>query len=194
MFKKHEKSKVMEPVGTVKYRNRFEMKSRKSKMTLCCPVTAESLKKIEYQGLQAAELVKQAHLRKQDYLQALTDAKADAEKFVKSAVKKPADDVVKDFEHSLRYLKTELLLSNRYEVAEKKLNDFVAKINDPFLASKMADEFMEIAPHALSIAPEPAKAKLKLAGMFDRLNNDFVSEEVKEAKETIQYADYAMQK
>ncbi|MEH7119077.1 hypothetical protein V7128_16925 [Neobacillus vireti] len=150
-------------------------------------------KKQEYQGKQAAELIKLAHQRKQEYVKTLTDAKADAEQVIKRGIKKPSDEVISNFEKSLRYLKTELLLTNRYDAAEKRLNEFISQINDPYLASRMADEFIEIVPHALSIAGEPTKAKLKLSGMFEQLQNDFLPEEIKEAKVAIRYADYAMQ-
>lgn len=150
-------------------------------------------KKMEYQAQQAAQLIKLAHQRKQEYVKALTDARADAESVIKKGVKKPADDVVTEFEHALRYLKTELLLTNRYESAEKKLGEFISQISDPYLASKMASEFIDIVPHALSIATEQGKAKLKLAGMFERLNTEFLPPEIKEAKEAVKFVEHTLE-
>jgi hypothetical protein len=142
----------------------------------------------------ANELMKAAQARKNEYLTLLNEAKADAEATLKKKITKPADDVVTDFEHSLRYLKTELLLSTRYETAEAKLNSFLSQISDPFLASRMADEFIEIVPHVLGTADDKAKAKLKLSGMFERLTNEYLPEEVKEAKESLGYINAVLEK
>lgn len=142
----------------------------------------------------ANELMKAALDRKNEYVKLLTEAKADAEATIKKKIKKPADDVIEDFEKSLRYLKTELLLSNRYDAAEAKLNSFLSQINDGYLASRMADEFIEIVPHALSIAGDPAKAKLKLGEMFDRLNTEYLPDDVKSAKESLGYINTALER
>jgi hypothetical protein len=142
----------------------------------------------------ANQLMKAAQERKNEYLKLLSEAKADAEATLKRKVKKPSDEVITDFERSLRYLKTEILLSTRYETAEKRLNEFVSQISDPYLASKMADEFIEIVPHVLGTADEPAKAKLKLSGMFELLNNEYLPEEVRDAKETIGYIDSVLER
>lgn len=142
----------------------------------------------------ANELMKAAQDRKNEYVELLSEAKADAEATIKKKIKKPDEDVITDFERSLRYLKTELLLTSNYQIAEKKLSDYISQIDDPFLASRMADEFIEIVPHALGIASEPAKAKLKLGEMFDRLNNEFLPDDVKSAKESLGYINSALEK
>jgi hypothetical protein len=142
----------------------------------------------------ANQLMKAAQERKNEYLKLLSEAKADAEATIKKKVKKPSDEVITDFDRSLRYLKTELLLSTRYETAEKRLNEFVSQISDPYLASMMADAYIELVPSVLSTASDPSQAKLKLGNMFDRLNNEFLPEDVKSAKESLGYINSALER
>jgi hypothetical protein len=150
-------------------------------------------KMYDYRQQSATELIRQADQRKKDYVKVLSEAKIEAEKVIKNGIKKPSEEQIKDFENSLRRLKTEIMLTNRYEAAEAKLNEFVGQISDPYIANQMADMFIDIIPQVLSISNEPVKAKVKLSAMYDRLNNDFLPDEIKEAKTAIQYVNAASQ-
>lgn len=197
-FKEHYKNALeLQETSTAWYRQMAEKARQEiSKTQLDRDLSPEGRikKTAQVRRAHANELMKAAQARKNEYLKLLTEAKAHAEATIKRKVKKPSEDVINDFERSICFLKTELLLTSRYEVAEAKLNSFLSQISDPYLASRMADEFIEIVPHALGIASEPVKAKLKLGEMFDRLNNEYLPDDVKSAKESLGYINSALEK
>lgn len=148
----------------------------------------------ELKGVKSMDLLKAAHARKREYLQHLSDAKKDAKLTFKNAVKRPADDdVVSEFAQSVKQLKTELMLSTRYETSKAKLEEVVGKISDPFFAQVLADEFSNFIPAMLSTAEYPSKARLELNAIYQSLLNDYLPEEAKAARDALSYIEAAEQ-
>ena len=150
-------------------------------------------KSIELKNKFGNELLKEAHQLRNEYIKLLNDAKADAEKTLKTAIKKPNDDVVSEFQRDLKRFKTELMLANSFGVIEKKLDDFIkAKVNDAYLAQMVADEFPEIIGQALSVTSNVGFARKKLSDVYERLNNDFLPDEAKEARAALDHVNAAV--
>jgi hypothetical protein len=145
----------------------------------------------EFKGAKAMEIIEAAHDLRKEYLLNLQVAKGHANHTIKSAVKRPNDDVVAEFEKVIKRLKTEVMLSTRYESAKAKIDEVIEKVNDPYLAEMLADEFAVIIPNVLASAKEPAKAKLELSAYYNKLSNDFLPEEAKAAKEALRYIEAA---
>jgi hypothetical protein len=133
------------------------------------------------------ELLQAAAKRKQEYVDLLTAAKADAEATIKRGIKKPADEKVENFKKKIDKLKVELMLAPNFEVAERKINETMKQIDDPYFATMLADEFVNIVPQALSLAGDKGKAKMQLSQMYERLNNDYLPAEVKEARQAVEF-------
>jgi hypothetical protein len=152
----------------------------------------KAAKTAEINGVKSMELLKAAHARKREYLQHLSDAKKDAKLTFKSAVKRPADDeAVSEFAQSVKRLKTELMLSTRYETSKEKLEAVVGQISDPFFAQVLADEFSILIPSMLATAENPSKARLELNAIYQSLSTDFLPYEAKAAHEALQYIEAA---
>lgn len=148
----------------------------------------------EFKGVKAMEILDAAHDRKREYLQHLADAKLHAKHTLKTAIKRPEDeDLVSEFAQEVKRLKTDLMLSTRYESSKAKLDALVGKIDDPFLAQVLADEFSNVVPSMLAIAEVPGQAKLELSKIYESLQNDFLPNEAKAAREALSYIDAAEQ-
>jgi hypothetical protein len=178
------------------YRQRAEqIRSEISQAKLDRDLSAEGrLKKVaQIRQQRGDELLREVKALRDEYVQALQQAKVEAEKTLKSAVKKPSDEKITDFQRQFKRFKTELMLTNRFDTIEKKLNDFLSQqVDEPYFAQLLADEFPEIISQSLAVADEPAKARMKLADIFDRLNNDFLPEEAKEARNALEFANASL--
>jgi len=131
------------------------------------------------------ELLQAAAKRKQEYVDLLTAAKADAEKVVKTKLKQPTD--VEDFKKEIDRLKVEVMLAPNADVATQKIEATMRKITDPYHAVMLADQFVEVVPQVLGLPGDKGKAKMQLSQLFDRLNNEYLPTEVKEARKAIEF-------
>jgi hypothetical protein len=138
-------------------------------------------------------LLKAALERKQQYVDLLKKAKADAEATLKRGIKKPADDKIADFQKALNHLKVEIMLSTNFDTVAKKIEDVMKTIDEPYLATMLADEFATIVPQALSVSTEPSKAKLVLSDLFERLNNEYLPDDVKEARQSLEFINASLE-
>lgn len=134
------------------------------------------------------EFLQKAHVRKQEYLAELAKAQKEADAVVFAALKKPDQTKLERFEKDLRALRTELLLTHRADLAFRKLDEFVKRIDDAYLADMVREQFQDLAMPIISVAGggEAAKYRLQLAQTFDKLKSDFEPEAVKEARQILE--------
>jgi hypothetical protein len=133
------------------------------------------------------EFLQKAHVRKKEYLAELAKAQKEADAIVFAALKKPDATKLERFEKDLRALKTELLLTHRADLAFRKLDEFVKRIDDAYLADMVREQFQDLAMPIIAVAGgEAAKYRLQLAQTFDKLKGDFESEAVKEARQILE--------
>lgn len=133
----------------------------------------------------ANDLMKAAAQRKQEYIKLLTDAKTYAESTIKRKLKEPSDAA--NFKKEIDRLKVEIMLAPNAESATQKIEAAMKKISDPFHAVMIAESFADIVPQVLSLDDKTGKAKTQLSQMFERLNNDYLPDEVKEAQSALEY-------
>ncbi|HET7579769.1 MAG TPA: hypothetical protein VFK33_10845 [Bacillales bacterium] len=139
------------------------------------------------------ELMQSAHRAKDQYQTWLKRAQREADKVANAKPKKPDAAKVERFSDGFKRLKTELMLATRPESAEQKLRDFVASIDEPYFANEVADQFAELVPHVTNIAGNDAnRYRLKLAGMYEDLQRNHVSDDVKEAREVLEASNHAL--
>ncbi|WAA13402.1 hypothetical protein [Fervidibacillus halotolerans] len=138
----------------------------------------------------ANELMNAVTERKQEYIKLLQEAKADAEKVVKSKLKQPVD--ADEFKKEIDRLKVAVMLAPDAKNATEKIESTMQKIRDPYHASMLADEFSTIVPQVLTLNGDTSKAKTELSRMFERLNNDYLPADVKDAKEALEYVEQAL--
>ncbi|MED4918678.1 hypothetical protein [Geobacillus thermodenitrificans] len=139
------------------------------------------------------ELLKAALERKQQYIDLLKQAKADAEATLKRGIPKPSDDKIADFQKVLNHLKVEIMLSTNFDTVAKKIEDVMKTIDEPYLATMLADEFATIVPQALAVSTDPSKAKTVLSDLFERLNNEYLPEDVKEARQSLEFINASLE-
>ncbi|MGP4080975.1 hypothetical protein ACTWQL_13770 [Pseudalkalibacillus sp. R45] len=140
------------------------------------------------------EIMERLHLRKQQYTAELVKAQKAADRIVHAPKPKPDAETLRRFEKSFGSFKTELMLTPRADVAQDKLNDFIATIKDPYIADKVAAEFSDLASNILggTTGDGTAKAKLGLAKSFEELRNKSESDEIKEARALLESADSSL--
>lgn len=158
-------------------------------------------RKRELTEKKAVEFLQQSHTQKQRYLAEVKKARRLADEVVYSAVKKPDQTMLDRFEADLRSLKTELMFVPNQRTAYEKLADFVRKIDDPYLAGRVRDEYAEISEKIMG-APGDIGAQLGgdggavslpikhvLGDLYGRLKSDYESEEVREARQVLEAAE-----
>lgn len=105
------------------------------------------------------DLMKQAHVRRLQYLAHLKDAKTHAEAEIYAKIKKPDATTLERFEASLRKVKTELLLSMNAKTAAAKLTEFITQVSDPYCASILHEQFADLAGPIIAQTPPSENAK-----------------------------------
>lgn len=146
------------------------------------------------------EFLQGSHTRKQKYLAEVRKAYKLADEAVYATVKKPDATKLERFESELRSLKTELLFAPNQRTAYEKLTEFVRKIDDPYLAGRVRDEYAEISEKIMSAPGEgsvrregdggavPLPIKHVLGELYGRLKSDYESDEVREARQILEAA------
>ncbi|MFC5650911.1 hypothetical protein ACFPYJ_17685 [Paenibacillus solisilvae] len=133
------------------------------------------------------EFLQKSHTRKQEFLVNIKKAIRDADSVVYGTVKRPDDEKVRRFEADFRALKTELTFSPTAKRSFEKLTAFVDRIDDPYLAGIVRDQFGDITSGILA-APEGVQLKLQLARMFEGLKTNHETDEIREAREILEVA------
>lgn len=148
----------------------------------------------------SVEFLQAAHRRKQEYLAHVQRAIREADKVVFAAVKKPDQTKLDRFEADLRSLKTELMFAPNQRKAYDKLSAFVQKIDNPYLAGRVRDEFAEISTRVMDASGEGAvkiegdsgiisrSIKTVLGEMYVHLKSGYESEDVREARDVLECA------
>lgn len=164
---------------------------------------AKLRRKADISAKRGVEFLQKAHTRKQEYLTNVQKARKIADELVYASIKKPDQTKIDRFEASLRTFKTELMFVADQRHAYDKLNEFTRKIDDPYLANMFREQFGEISAHVLSTngdnqllvegpggGGDKAVLPLKtlLGRMYSRLQDDFESPEVKEARQLLEEA------
>lgn len=138
------------------------------------------------------EFMQKSHRDRIEFIGRLRDAVTFAESFIRTSVKKPDDGILTEFEASLRELKTQLFLSTSADRALAKIDEFIAKVNDPYLAGMLRDEFGGLATSVMGATGSNDQVRLKLSQTFERLKMEFDSEEVREARTILDAANAAL--
>lgn len=137
------------------------------------------------------ELMKFAKQVKDEFQMEIIKAKGKAERFLDNPNKKPDEAILRKYERSLNDLKTRVLLSLRSDRAAEMVTQFAKGIEDPYIANQLREQFAEVITPILSKVDgaDGAKIKANLTQLYDRLENDFITDEQHEAKEVIENAD-----
>lgn len=140
----------------------------------------------ELRQTHGVELLQAAYRASDEYKTWINRAKKAAEDALYKGPHKPSREKIERFNKDFKRFKTELMLSANAESAEKKLHDFVSKIDDPYFANEVIEQFHDIASTILNVAGgEAQEYRVKLAQVYERLQNDHMSEEAKEAREIL---------
>lgn len=138
------------------------------------------------------QLLKEIHTRKEEYTAYLQKAIKYADRRVYKPLPKPDATKLERFEADLRTLKTQLALSPHTGRAYEKLEAFVRKIDEPYMANIVRDDFDNIAGSLIS--SDDMGTKVKLSGMFEGLKTNFEDPEVTEARDILESATEAAEK
>ncbi|WHY73447.1 hypothetical protein [Fictibacillus enclensis] len=150
---------------------------------------ADALKK-EY----GIKILQNAQTMKEKHSANLIKARKAAEKTIHTTHKKPDAETVSRFEKAFKALKTELMLTPRADTAQRKLNEFMAKVKDPWIAEQIRSDFADVAGPILNAAGSSrAKYQLELAAAFEKLDADHATPEIVEAREVLHYVEHAEQ-
>jgi hypothetical protein len=131
------------------------------------------------------DFIRLARQLRNDYDNAATKAREAAEALLNEGAPKPSDKTVKTFERQFNALKTDLLFETRPKVALRKLQSFAEAQSDPYLASRVLDEFPTVAQSVLNTTSNAEKQKYKLAlrDTLTTLRNKALNDEQKQAQE-----------
>lgn len=132
------------------------------------------------------DISRKALYLKQGFRANLALARKEAEKVINGKVKKPGDEQVERFKRELRKVKTALMLEIDGKKALKTLESFIDRIPGAHEARMVEDEFSELAAQVIESSGGDRSVKPHLSRLFERVQNDFVGEEVKEAREIIE--------
>ena len=132
------------------------------------------------------DISRKALYLKQGFRANLALARKEAEKVINGKVKKPGDEQVERFKRELRKVKTALMLEIDGKKALKTLESFIDRIPGAHEARMVEDEFSELAAQVIESSGGDRSVKPQLARLFERVQNDFVPEEVKEAREILE--------
>ncbi|MFD2615726.1 hypothetical protein, partial [Paenibacillus gansuensis] len=130
------------------------------------------------------------HTRKQEMLANIRKAIKEADAVVYAAATKPDATKLSRFEAELRDLKTQLMLTTSAQSGFAKLNGFIQRLDDPYLANLVREQYADIAMPIVSLAggADSAKYRLQLSQAYDGLKSKFETDEVREAREILETA------
>ena len=185
-----EKAKAIKTNSTKAYREWSEKARReieKAKFDLDLSPQGREKKVAELRKKYGLELMQSAYRLKDEYQTWVERAKKAAKDELYDKLKKPAAEKIDRFNRDFKRFKTDLMLTPRVSAAEQKLNAFIASIDDPYLANEVPDQFDEIAGTILNVAGnESPQYRLKLSQTYQQLQDNFMSDDAKEAKKVIE--------
>lgn len=133
------------------------------------------------------DVVRMSKELKGEYLSWIDKAKKEAEKVLSSPVKQADEQKLAKYSQSVNELKAKVMLALRPESSAKLVTDFVSEIDDPYIAAQFRQEFSTVIGSVIPGAkPE---VKQQLAAAFDKLESDYITDEVKEARDVLEMAE-----
>ncbi|MGG4042376.1 hypothetical protein [Bacillus smithii] len=132
------------------------------------------------------ELLRGAYKLKKSYISQLKQAQDECKKLIDQKIEKPEQDEIDKFNSKLGKLKTSLMLATTKETAEKLLDQFISEIKDPYFANVLVENFSDVSRYIIEAANGDKATKLKLAQIFESLQNDFADDDVKEARKLME--------
>lgn len=169
------RQQVQKATGEVERDNRLSMEGKREA-------------KQEIRKQLGIDFLQKSHTRKQEYVSTLKKAVRDADAVVFAAIKKPDATKVQRFESELHDIKTQLLLTTNAERGYEKLTSFISRLNDPYLAGIVRENFSELSSSILTAPGADAKIRLQLSGTYDQLKRNFETDEVREARDIMELA------
>ncbi|MBN9655982.1 hypothetical protein J0K78_17030 [Halobacillus sp. GSS1] len=169
-----------------------KLQSAFSKINLDKELTEEGKQKRRMQLQQSArkQLLKDAIEMKRQRNEILDQAIAEAKEVADKPVELPSDGDQARFKRNLTKFQTDLMLTNRFDQAMRKLNEFTDQhVSSQYHAEELAAVYPTIIQTSLGVAEEPGKAKSELSSKFDEINTALVPEDVREARSTIESAE-----
>ncbi|NJJ38397.1 hypothetical protein [Paenibacillus apii] len=148
----------------------------------------------------AIEFLQKSHTMRQEYVANVQKAIREAEKVIYAPIKKPDATKLDRFEDAFKSLKTELLFATSQRTAYEKLRSFTEKIDDPYLAKRVRDDFAELTTTIISIpgdgtytkgvgaAAATMSARQELGDMYDSLLKPFESDDLRGARDVLDTA------
>ncbi|WP_342437820.1 hypothetical protein NSS79_34105 [Paenibacillus sp. FSL L8-0436] len=148
----------------------------------------------------AIEFLQKSHTMRQEYAANLKKAVREAEKVIYTPPRKPDATKLGRFEDAFRTLKTELMFATSQRAAYDKLREFTGKIDDPYIANRVREDFAELTTKVLAIpgdgsfvkgtgaATVNTNARTELGGLYDGLLKPFESDDLKGARDVLETA------
>lgn len=148
----------------------------------------------------AIEFLQQSHTMRQEYNANLKKAVREAEKVIYTPPRKPDATKLGRFEDAFKSLKTELMFASSQRAAYDKLREFTGKIDDPYIANRVREDFADLTTKILAIpgdgsfqkgtgaASVTTTARTELGGMYEGLLKPFESDDFKGARDVLETA------
>jgi hypothetical protein len=148
---------------------------------------AKLRKATEHRKARTFDVMGQAHLMRQEYDAQMQKAQKIADQVFHAPKPQPSEELLGRFTRSFNTLKTELMLSTNPKAAVEKLELFIRGIDDPYMADIVRNEFSSIAATVVNGAgTDTTRYKLELSKMFEALESNFETPEVKVAREILE--------
>jgi hypothetical protein len=147
-----------------------------------------------YERQQLRQLFRDIQSTTKSYKEALSAAKKQAEDVIHAAAPAPDREIVDRFERRLADLRTEILITPTPERASERLRDFIAGIDDPYFATRIRQEYAQLATPIIEAAGNnAARFKLELSGAFEQLKETALTPEARQAVELHENAEALLQ-
>ncbi|WP_342428432.1 hypothetical protein [Paenibacillus sp. FSL L8-0158] len=165
-------------------------------------LTEEGKQEVKAEAKQnyAIEFLQKTHTMRQKYVANIKKTIQEAEKVIYTPPRKPDATKLGRFEDAFRSLKTELMFATSQKSAFDKLRGFIEKLDDPYLAKLVRDDFAELTTKVLATpgdgnsqkgtgaAAVTTSVRRELGEMYDGLMRPFQSEDFRGASEVLEIA------
>ncbi len=130
------------------------------------------------------DFLQRAHKRKQAFIYHARKASEFADAVIYEQLPKPDEEKLRRFEGDLRDIKTEIRLAANPQRAIQKLNEFVAKLDDPYIADQVRNEFSDF----ITMIGTGDAEKRELSAIYQGLTQRFETDEIREARSILEAA------
>jgi hypothetical protein len=148
----------------------------------------------------AIEFLQKSHIMRQEHVANVKKAIREAEKVIYTPPRKPDATKLGRFEDAFKALKTDLMFATSQRSAYDKLREFTGKLDDPYLANRVREDFAELTTKILAIpgngnfvrgtgaASVTTNARTELGGLYDGLLKPFESDDLRGARDVLETA------